>query len=430
MDYNETLKYLEHLEIIGIKLGLENIKKLLLLSGNPAKPMRFVHIAGTNGKGSTARFIAEILKRSGYKVGLYTSPHLERLEERFLVNGNCISRERLAGLATYYRELIKKEKDFSPTYFEVTTAIALKYFLDERADICIMEVGLGGRLDATNVINPEVCVITSISQDHMQYLGHRLSDIAGEKFSIIKPGVCVVTSIRERLLIKKLKDICQRSKNPLMVVGEDIEYKLHKADLHGQIFSLNKTQPPFKIKLLGTHQLINASLAYGAVKMLSQRGFNITLEHIREGLEETTWPGRFEVLAGRQSHPFRGSPSIVLDGAHNVAAIKRLKETLGSFFPAKKILLVLGIMADKDWSHIIRAIAPVAREVVTCQIQSKRACPSKDIAREAKRFNSNVTDGGSVEDAISMARDRAGKEDVICVTGSLYVVGEARKFLK
>jgi len=438
VNYNEALRYFNRLEMVGIKLGLENIKRLLLLSGNPekgtpkgmAEPMRFIHIAGTNGKGSTARFIAEILKASGYKVGLYTSPHLERLEERFLVNGNCISQEQLAALTSYYHELIKKQKDFSPTYFEVTTAIALKYFLDERADICVMEVGLGGRLDATNIIKPEVCVITSIGQDHMQYLGHRLSDIAGEKFSIIKSGAGVVSSISQRELIKKLKDICQKNGNSLMLVGEDIEYNLQHADLQGQIFTLNKTALPFRIRLLGRHQLINASLAFGAVMMLTHRGFNITLEHIREGLEGTSWPGRFEVLAGRQSHPFRGSPCIVLDGAHNLDAIKQLKNTLRDFFPNKRIVLVLGIMVDKDWSHIIRAIVPVAREVITCQIESERACPSRDIAREAESFNSNVIDCGSVKDAVSMARERAGEEDVICITGSLYVVGEARRILK
>ena len=431
MQHQDTLKYLEGLEKIGIKLGLENIKRLLELSGNPergtpkgmAGPMRFIHIAGTNGKGSTARFITEILKRSGYNVGLYTSPHLERLEERFLVNGNCISQQRLAGLTLYYQKLIRKEKDFFPTYFEVTTAIAIKYFASKKADICVMETGLGGRLDATNIIKPEVCVITNISRDHMQYLGNRLSDIAGEKFSIIKPGAGVVTSVNQKALVKKLRNICRKNGNSLMVVEEDIKYKLRHADLQGQEFTLNLVKSnTFKIKLLGSHQLINASLAFAAVKMLSRRGFDISLRHIREGLEGTTWPGRFEVI---QSKPY-----VVLDGAHNPDAVKKLKQTLEDFFSNRKIILVLGIMADKEWAHIIKLIAPVAREIVTCQIESKRACSSASIAREAKRFNSNIIDGGSVKNAISMAQERVGKEDVICVTGSLYVVGEARRFLK
>jgi dihydrofolate synthase/folylpolyglutamate synthase len=422
MNYNETLKYFEHLEMFGIKLGLQNIKKLLSLSGNPEKNLRFVHIAGTNGKGSTAVFIAEILKASGYRVGLYTSPHLNRFEERILLNGNYISRPSLTALTNYYRELIEKERDFSPTYFEIATAIALKYFSEKKVEIVIMEAGLGGRLDATNIIKPEVCVITGISRDHTRFLGNRISDIAEEKFSIIKPGAGVVAYLEQRPLRKRLKDICKRGRNSAMFVGEDINSNLRKTSLGGQVFTLSPARCRVKIKLLGRHQLINAGLAFGATRILSGRGFNINLSHIRKGLEQAVWPGRFEILKTR--------PYIVLDGAHNLEAIKKLKETLSYYFSDRKIILVLGIMSDKDWPRMSRAIASLAAGVVTCSIESSRAHPAESIARAVRKVNKDVIACGTLREAVSAALDRAGKKDVICITGSLHVVGEARRFLK
>ena len=419
MNYLETLKYFEALERVGIKLGLENIKKLLFLSGNPENELNFIHIAGTNGKGSTAAFMAEILKTSGYRVGLYTSPHLVRFEERISVNGKLISEERLAKLATYYRDLIEKEKDFSPTFFEVTTALAFKYFAEEKVKIGIMEVGMGGRLDATNVIKPEVAVITKLSQDHVQYLGQRLSDIAGEKFSIIKPGVAVVAGVDQKILKEKLKEICAGNKNPLTLLGENIEYRLIKSDLSGQEFEVKGER--FKIKLLGLHQLDNAALAIAGVEILRERGYNITLAHLRGGLEKTDWPGRFEVAGTK--------PYIILDGAHNLEAVKKLKEALGYYFPKKGIVLVLGIMADKNWPLMVRILTPLARLVITGQVAGERACPSEKLGHEALRFTKEVIMCPSIREALAKAMERAGKDEVICVTGSLYVVGEAKQVL-
>lgn len=424
MNYRETLIYLERLEQIGIKLGLENINRLLLLSGRPERKLRFVHIAGTNGKGSTAAFMAEILKYAGYRVGLYTSPHLNRFEERIVINGTSIGPRRLASLATYYKCLIEKERSFSPTYFEVSTAMAIKYFSEEDVDICIMETGLGGRLDATNIIKPEVCIITSISQDHMQFLGYRLSDIAREKFSIIKPGADVVAYLKEALLKRELKRICRRYKNLLILVDEDIEYNIVERSLVRQVFTLqiDGRDVFFKLRLLGDHQVINACLAFGGINILSSKGVNVNLQHIRKGLENTYWPGRFEIINRR--------PYIVLDGAHNTEAIKRLRDTLRVYFPDRELVLILGVMADKDWRSIIKELTPGARMVLACDIESKRACPAEVIARESRRFNMDVNAFGSVKEAIDMAMEKAGDNDIICITGSLYLVGEARKIFK
>lgn len=435
MNYPETLNYFEALERIGIKLGLENIKKLLSLSGNPESELDFIHIAGTNGKGSTAAFMAEILKASGYRVGLYTSPHLVRFEERISLNGIPISEERLAKLATYYRDLIEKEKDFSPTFFEVTTALAFKYFAEEKVKIGVMEAGMGGRLDATNVIKPEAAVITSLSQDHVQYLGQRLADIAGEKFSIIKPGVAVVAGVGQKILKEKLKEICARNKNPLTLLGKDIQYRLFKSDLTGQEFEIHPhTQLDYghsskwlgvgarlKIKLLGLHQLDNAVLAIAGVEILRERGYNITLPQLREGLRNTSWPGRFEKVSTR--------PYIILDGAHNLEAVKKLKEALRYYFPRRGIVLVLGIMADKNWPLMVRTLAPLARLVITGQVSGERACPSEKLGQEALRFTKEVIMSSSIREALATALDRASEEEVICVTGSLYVVGEAKQAL-
>ncbi|MCD5390870.1 bifunctional folylpolyglutamate synthase/dihydrofolate synthase [candidate division NPL-UPA2 bacterium] len=446
MTYKQALAYLYDLERLGIKLGLSNIKRLLELLGNPGQGLRAIHIAGTNGKGSTAAFISSILKEAGYKVGLYTSPHLTDFRERITINGRQIPREKVAQLLAKIKPHITKMAAEAgighPTFFEVATAMAFSYFEEEKVDFTVLEVGLGGRLDATNVVEPLISVITNSGYDHMDMLGSEITFIAREHAGIIKREGLVITAAGGEAL-EVIKEVCQKQKARLYQVGRDIRHESLGSNWEGQFFNVNPTRSKasalntmrqgaprgikgifsefdnLKIPLLGRYQLANACCAIAAVEALKFHHIPISHENIRRGLERIRWPGRFELV-------WR-SPLVILDGAHNQPAAKQLKQSLWKFKKGR-LILVIGILKDKEIERIVQELAPLAFKVLVTAPKTSRAARPEDIYKVAVKYNRNVAVVRDVEAAVRQALTEAKEDNIICVTGSLYTVGEARQF--
>jgi dihydrofolate synthase / folylpolyglutamate synthase len=411
--YQEGIEYLYNLQKYGIKFGLSKTSNLMKAFGNPHRGRKYIHIAGTNGKGSVATFIASILKQAGIKVGVYSSPHLVRFTERFRINDEEISREKAADLIDELKGAVVS--DSPPTFFEATTAMAFLYFAREDTDIAIMEVGMGGRLDATNIITPLVSVITNISMEHQFFLGSRLLDIAGEKGGIIKKGVDLVTGATQPSVISLFKSICREKRASMWRVGTDISYRTTKYGFHYK--GIKRRFNRLHLGLKGSFQVRNAALALSAIELLEKQGFRISPGHIQEGLKNSFWPGRMQVMAE--------NPTVLLDGAHNPAAIRALAVSIRTGFEYRRLILVIGIMADKEIGQLLRGIVPIADYVIyTRPVYSRAADPEILMAAAAP-----LEKPGKVEPlltkAIEKARDIADPEDLIVICGSLFTVGEA-----
>ncbi|MEA2038602.1 MAG: folylpolyglutamate synthase/dihydrofolate synthase family protein [Thermodesulfobacteriota bacterium] len=414
--YQEAVTYLYSLRKFGIKFGLSKISNLLERLGNPHKDQRYVHIAGTNGKGSVAAFIACILEQAGLKVGLYTSPHLIRFTERFRINNKEIAHEEAAEIISDLRHAISPHDP--PTFFEAATAMALLYFFRENTDIAIMETGMGGRLDATNVITPLVSVVTNISMEHKFVLGSGLLDIAREKGGIIKEGIDVVTGATQPTVVNLLQSICDSKRACLWRVGKDIRYRTTGSGLHyyGLRRRLNGLQPG----LDGRFQVRNSAVALAALEILEGKGIKISSEHIRKGLKNTLWPGRMQVISK--------DPTIMLDGAHNPAAVRALAYSISTELKYRRLILVIGMMKDKDKGAMLRAIVPFSDYV----IYTKPACPRAADPRALMSAASCLRKPGevvpSLTNALKRSIDMADPRDLIVISGSLFVVGEAMTF--
>jgi len=411
--YQESVNYLYSLQKYGIKFGLSKTENLLKAFGDPHKGQRYVHIAGTNGKGSVAAFIGSILKEAGLKVGLYTSPHLVRFSERFSINGEEIEQHTASGLIGELRSVITPEAP--PTFFEATTTMALIYFAREKTDLAIMEVGMGGRLDATNVITPLVSGITNISMEHQDFLGTRLLNIAKEKGGIIKKGVDVVIAATQGPVIKTLETIARERGAPLWRVGRDMRYRTTPSGLHYKGLVLRMRG--LHLGLSGTLQPRNAALALGIIERLAEKGIAVSEGDIRKGLQGTVWPGRMQVVG---THP-----TIVLDGAHNPAALRVLTRSIRAGFEYRRLILVIGVMADKAIGEMMRAIVPLADYLIcTRPVYSRAADPEILMAKAAPLKKSGET-VPSLTDALVRAGEMADPRDLILVCGSLFTVGEA-----
>jgi dihydrofolate synthase/folylpolyglutamate synthase len=422
MDYHEAMRYLDGLDFFGMKLGLERIEHLLGNLGNPEKGMKVVHVTGSNGKGSVSAMIGSILQQSGHKVGVYTSPHLVDFRERITVNGKAIGQQDLAEameeIIPIADDMKADKKTGEPTYFELTTAAALRHFHKEGVDFAVLEVGMGGRLDATNVVKPLVAVITNISMEHSQYLGENIEKIAGEKAAIIKPKCSVVTAASGGPL-EVIESKCKELSCALSVVGRDVEFSEMKSELSGQSFrvSTGKREYDLEMPLLGRHQMANAACAVSAAENLE-----LDKKDIIKGLKEVKLEGRFEIVGK--------SPFIVLDGAHNPAGIRNLKQSIESLFSGRRIALLISICSDKDIVSMVREIAPTADEIiVTRHGFSQRAAHPKVIADEARKHPKNVHVEPDVRKALEMAKRLAGNVGVVLATGSLYLVGDIKKLL-
>jgi len=403
--------------------SLRHVEELLNRMGNPQLAARTIHIAGTKGKGSVVAMIAQVLSASGYKTGRYTSPHLHNLRERISIDGSLISETDFAAAMAEVKppiESMKQDTSFRQlTYFEALTALAFDYFQKKRVDFQVLEVGLGGRLDATNVTKPVVCIITSISLDHTQILGNTIEEIAREKAGIIKPGCWVVISPQPEEAASVISDICHKKKAKVVQVGKDITWQKISGDLHQQSLVIegrtNKYQ--VSIPLLGDFQLENAATAVAALEILASEGFAISTADIAQGLARVKWPGRFQIL---QQHP-----TVLVDGAHNVASMKRLVNNIKAYFANKRIFLVFGTSCDKDIPGIINELVPLSPQVIATQASHSRAAPPSTLAADFSNRGIEPEIRETVAQALSRALSLAGRTDIICVTGSLFVVAEA-----
>ena len=427
--YSEALDYIYDLTKYGIKLGLKNINYLLYLLGGPHKKLKIIHVAGTNGKGSTCSSISSILQSDGYKVGLYTSPHLVDFTERIKIDHKPIDRKKVSELLERIKPYIEKVANTPsynhPTFFEVITSMAFLYFFEEQVDFLVLEVGLGGRLDATNVCEPLISVITHIDYDHMDKLGNSLKEIAREKGGIIKPEGIVISSDQYEEAYNEIKKIAEEKNSLIYSVGREIIYKIVKSDIKGVIFDLKGIYHEYKnlhTPLLGRHQAENSATAITAIEALKIRGVNIAEKAIRVGLEKVKWTGRLEII--------QNNPTLVLDGAHNPNGVKVMRDALKEIFSYRRLILVLAIFADKDYKKMIQIIVPNADLIIATKTKNPRATPPRIIAKEAAQYidQNKIIVTENIPQAINCALSNSKEDDLICMTGSLYTVGEAKRY--
>jgi dihydrofolate synthase / folylpolyglutamate synthase len=425
--YQETIDYLYALQKHGIKLALSNSLALMELMGDPHRKFRSVHVAGTNGKGSTSSFIASMLQAAGYRVGLYTSPHLVSFTERIRINTALITEAKVVELAGRVRDAARKEGGsgetdaFSPTFFEVATAMAFTYFAEEGVDIAVVEVGMGGRLDSTNVITPLVSVITNIDLEHTEFLGTTLTQIAGEKAGIIKQGVPVVTGAMQQEVITVVEQEAAARKTEVFRLSKDF-MPASVISQNAQVFDyqgINGSYEKVRINMLGRYQVDNACLALATIECLSNAGIIVDEAAVRRGLEQADWEGRLELMACK--------PDIYLDGAHNPASAQKLAATVREMKSAyRRTILIIGILQDKDFQGIITALVPLADDVVVTKPQYSRAMDVRALASEIRKLHGSVETAETVGEAIAIVGGTASPDDLVLITGSLYVVGDAR----
>ena len=423
--YQQAVEYLYQLQWYGKKLGLENIRQILKYLNHPHEQYRTVHIAGTNGKGSTAALIASVLQAQGYRVGLYTSPHLVDFSERIRVNGSPISHDEVARLTDKISRLTNHDSRLTLTFFEFTTAMAFLFFEESDLDIAVVEVGMGGRLDATNVVTPLVSVITNIHYDHQFYLGDSLAQIAFEKAGIIKPNVPVVTAVTEPEAYRVIARVCKERQSRLYRCGCEfsVEGLSHENFMYRGI---DQSWTDLSLGLKGQHQLQNAACALAATEMLLSQGLTISEASIRDGLQSITWEGRLESIG------LPGGPLILLDGAHNPAGAEALGDFLRSLKMKRggRLFLVLGIMRDKDITAVLQRLIPLADEVILTRPDYHRAASLADLEIAARPLGVPFSLQERVGEAVELVKAMASPADCICITGSLFTVGEARAALK
>jgi dihydrofolate synthase/folylpolyglutamate synthase len=430
MAFQETIRYLYSLQQQGIKFGLTNSFLLMSCMGDPHRRFRSIHVAGTNGKGSTAAFLESMLRAAGYRVGLYTSPHLVSFTERIRVNGAPISEDRVVELAERVRECYRRDEGtpgipaMSPTFFEVTTIMAFTHFAEEAIDVAVVETGMGGRLDSTNVITPLVSVITNVDLEHTEYLGDTLEAIAREKAGIMKEGVPVVTAASQPEVVSVLRGEAAIRRAPFYCMPDDFgpEGAPSGALPHFSYQGIATRYANLNISMLGRHQVTNACLAVAALELATSAGLQVPEQAVRGGLARAIWPGRLELVAVR--------PSVYLDGAHNPASAVVLAEALRDLKRFhRRLVLVLGILADKDHRGIIDRLVPLADRVIVTQPQYARAMDAAALDREVAPLAVDRVCARTIAEAITEARAQSDPDDLVVVTGSLYTVGEARSLL-
>jgi dihydrofolate synthase/folylpolyglutamate synthase len=425
MKFEESLKWLYGFEKFGIKLGLERISHIAEKLGNPQKNYKIIHVAGTNGKGSVCKFLASILTSGGYKVGVYLSPHLQRFSERIVVDNKEISGDELVSLIDKIKPIVDEmiTNDNTPTFFEIVTAMAFQYFSDKEVDFAVVEVGLGGNYDATNIIEPVVSVITNISLEHTDILGKTIKDIALQKAGIIKDNVAVVTAA-EGDALKVIKNAAKERKAPVYAIDEKRWERVY-CNLDGQEFIIKGDLTDYSVKtsMLGKHQGENIALAIVTIENLQMNGVYIPEISIIDGIAKAVNPGRLEVV--------KHEPLILLDGAHNPDGMKTLRTTLDEDFDYDKLILVLGILSDKDISSMLSIIVPIAEAIVVTRSHNSRACEPSKLKEMIEKFGykKKVVVKDWIPDAVEYAESIAKKKDLICITGSLFTVGEARDYL-
>jgi dihydrofolate synthase/folylpolyglutamate synthase len=420
MTAQEALTYIHSVCWKGSIPGLGRTQELLSRMGNPEKKLRFIHVAGTNGKGSTAAMLASILQQAGYKTGLYTSPYILRFHERMQVNGQEISDEDLATITEFVRPHAEAMADH-PTEFELVSCIAFEYFMRQNCDIVVLEVGMGGELDSTNVIDtPEVAILTNIGLDHTEFLGDTLEKIAATKSGIIKPGGAAVIYRASASVEAVIEDHCKQVGAKLVKADFDALHSISH-DLDGQVFDAAGF-PALHLPLLGEHQMRNTAVVLAAVGVLRDKGYHITDDQVRAGLAHVSWPGRFEVL--------RKEPLFLVDGGHNPQCIEALVANIRDYLAGRRLTVLTGVLADKDFHCMYANVAPYATEFLTVTPDSPRSLSAEDLKTYLEQFGKPVTACATVEEGVAEAIRRAGKDGVVLAYGSLYMVGAIRTAAK
>jgi len=413
--YSTALEYLYGLEKSGIVFGLDAIRWILDLIGNPQDALKTIHIGGTNGKGSVARMSASVLQEAGYTVACYTSPHLVSFTERITVNDVQITEEETVELTEFIRSRIDRtDSSRKYTFFDFTTAMAFEYFRRRKVQLSVIEVGLGGRLDSTNVILPLVSVITNVELDHMDYLGESIEEIAAEKAGIIKSGVPVVTGA-EGSSLEIIRNVAGE-KSPLFVLNKDFDY-WKKADGVMRYRGIENSFSDLHLNLAGDHQLSNCAIALCTLELLARAGFPVTEEAIRRALARVAWPGRLESVCDR--------PLILLDAAHNPHGAKALARYLTTHYSDRKKVLIFGVMRDKNFTSMLAELAPVANRIVLTRPVTERAAQVEELIQLVP----DAVQTAGVEEALQKARQLTADDDVLIITGSFYTIGEARKLI-
>jgi dihydrofolate synthase/folylpolyglutamate synthase len=431
MDYRQAIDYITSYtdyEKIGMPhdpafYDLRRVDELLSSLGNPHQKASSVHITGTNGKGSVAAMVASALSASGYTTGLYTSPHLHSWRERIRVDGKLISEAELAALVARLKpevEAVNERASYGElTTFEFLTALAFAYFGQKGVDFQVLEVGMGGKFDATSVIKPVVGIITSIGFDHTDVLGTTLAEIASEKCGIIKPEGTVVTSPQPDEVVAVISKTCRQRGAQLVTVGKDVTWQGLGFDLDGQRLRVQGRRDSYELSLplLGEHQLVNAATAVAALEVLAEKNFNIPKECVIKGLKLVSWPGRLQVISRR--------PLVVVDGAHNIDAARSLKRSIEQYFNFERAILVIGASEDKDIAGIVSELYSLFNEVIVTRSRHPRAMAPALLAAEFAGRGVEAQVAEDVSSALSQALALAGEKDLVCVAGSLFIVGEA-----
>lgn len=418
MNITEALSFIHKTVWLGSKLGLSRTEHLLSLLGNPHKKLKFVHVAGTNGKGSTSACIASILREAGYKTGLYTSPYINVFNERMQIDGEMISDGELCELCEYIKPFSDSMTDDPPTEFELITALAMEYFYRNKCDIVVLEVGMGGELDSTNVIDsPEAAVITAIDLDHTSFLGNTVEEVASAKAGIIKEGTSVALYDCEKSVYDVFDSKCKEVGASLVTAGFD-KIKNVKTSLRFIEFDFGKYKN-LKLGLVGSYQPKNASVAITAIELLREKGYNISDENIYNGLKNVSWAGRFEILGE--------NPVFVLDGAHNPHGMRATVESLCEHFRDRKITFVVGAMADKDVKGMMSMLLPLADSFIAVKPDNPRAMKAEELAKLLSELGAKAQSCDTVAQGVKSALDRAGNDGIVACLGSLYFSGEIRK---
>lgn len=425
LKYEEALKYISDKRKFGEKHGLEGITRLCEKLGNPQKGMKFVHVAGTNGKGSTCTYISNVLIASGYKTGLYTSPFIYEFNERMRINGESISDDKLTLLMTEVKKVVDEvisEGFPEPTEFEIITAVCFLYFKRENCDIVVLEVGLGGRFDSTNIIeNPECVAICSISFDHMQYLGNTISEIAFEKCGIIKEGSSVVSyplQNSDALAVIK-KTVKERNACLLSCNKEDIVVK--EMSLEGNVFDFGEIKD-IKTSLCGEHQIYNGALALSVIAELKNKGYNIEEEHIKKGFKEAKWPARMEKLSE--------NPLLIFDGAHNIDGVESFVNNVKKLAGDKRVIIILGMVKDKEYDKCIGMLDGVVDVLITTTIENPRRQTAEKLMEKAEKITCKKIITENVSEALEKAFLMSNDNTVVFAVGSLYMAGEIKNEIR
>ncbi len=403
----------------GIILGLGTIQGILSGLGNPQRKYACIHVAGTNGKGSVAAALSSILSASGYKVGLYTSPHLVHFNERICINNRQISNNEVVKFYRAVKRVHVGER--SPTFFEFATAMALYAFSQHQVDWAVIETGMGGRYDATNVIQPAISVITNVSLEHRDYLGNTLAEIAREKAGIIKPATPVVTGVKQKQARSVVQQVARKQSAPLFMLGQD--FKVRQNPSGGFSYTgLENNWRHLQTPLLGRYQIQNAALALAVSELLIKNKTAISFDHIKQGLANTRWAGRLEIVC---QHPL-----VILDGAHNLVAARHLAKFLAENLADRTITLVIGILDDKPYRSMLNSLLPQCSRAIITRAKTGRAITPQKLVAVAKKTISDVTIISDVAQAAQYAMKTAGDDEVICIAGSLYVVGEVKEAIE